>query len=201
LDDSDLRTIWRSDRILHADGERYYLHTGKNTTQILVADITPQIYTQRNLLVISGWAIVLSTIITGLFSRIYTRYILRDLTTLSNHISTIDMQHLDQTLQLDHLPDHDQIATITSALNTMTSTLDDQISQIKRFVSNLSHEIKTPLMASRTSAELALKKNTPNEGLQTTMQHIDQISRLVDVLSLLHQAEYQVLDNEQIAIE
>ncbi len=80
-----------------------------------------------------------------------------DIRTIASFVSKQDIHSLDNNISLNHLPDNDEIKIIADSINTMTDLLDVQISQIRRFVSNLSHEIKTPLMASRTHAELALK--------------------------------------------
>lgn len=173
----------------------------ENHQTIIASDVTPSVRRQLSLIRLSLLLVLIGAAISRLVSRRFARRSLRDVYTVADRTQSIDIGTLDQTLHLDHLPEDDEIRTIADSLDTMTTKLHDQVGQIKRFVSNLSHEIKTPLMASRTHAELALKTGNHEQWLQTTTTEIDQLHRLVDVLTTLHQADHVQLDHQPITIE
>jgi signal transduction histidine kinase len=125
--------------------------------QIAVTDVTPLVERQLSLLRLSIIMLILASILSYLIGRRFVRRALRDVYEIADFVQDIDIDQLQDNLHFAHLPLDDELNTIALSLNQMTSKLHQQIDTIKRFVSNVSHEFKTPLMVMRSQAEVSLK--------------------------------------------
>jgi signal transduction histidine kinase len=200
FDQLDVDEIW-IDNIVRYEHQRLFVRYNDVTDRIHLIDVTPAIQRQAALIRLSLIVLILAAVFAYILSQRLTKKALRDVYTIADFVHRQDINTLDQTLHLDHLPEDDEIQIIATAINSTHRTLYDQVGQIKRFVSNLSHEIKTPLMASRSHAELALKKHNYEDGLRATLGEIDQLNRLVGVMTMLHQADHGTLADDTITLE
>lgn len=118
-------------------------------------------------------------------------------------ISNLIMEPLKKTLnviekmtsgQLDQriiLKNHDEFSQLASSFNNMTDRLEQIENAREEFVSNVSHELKTPLSAIKVLSESMLnEKNTPieiyREFLGDINSEIDRMTNIVnDLLTLV----------------
>ncbi len=183
------------------DGEKRLLLREMRWDNIAIMDITSIMQRQIALIRLSILVLLLTGLISYLASRRFVKRALRDVYSIADFAQSIDVDKLENNLHFDHLPETDEINTIALSLNQMTSKLHDQVNQIKRFVSNVSHEFKTPLMVMRSQAELSQKAKTYKKWLSTSIAHIDQLNRLTDALLQLHGAQSnQPLPTEHINV-
>jgi len=103
--------------------------------------------------------------------------------------------HLNQRV---HLNGHDEFAELGNAFNDMTKKLDSVETTRQEFVSNVSHELKTPLSSMKVLSEaLLLQENVPNEMyrefLSDITSEVDRMTAIInELLSLVR------LDREKI---
>lgn len=83
----------------------------------------------------------------------------------------------------------DEIAHLSVTLNEMLGRLESSLSRERSFVSNASHELRTPITLIKTEVDLALSRPRSNaeleEALRSISGEIDRFAQLVDDLLLL----------------
>lgn len=88
-----------------------------------------------------------------------------------------------------HLKRKDELGMLADGLDSMGRQLHDYIQYQKQFVSNVSHELKTPLAAIRGFSQYLYEGETENEELQKIYAHLlqesDRLTRLINELLLL----------------
>lgn len=87
----------------------------------------------------------------------------------------------------------DEVHTLAVTFNAMIKRLERAFAQQRRFVSHASHELRTPIAAIRSMAEVTLAQPTTPEVYITTLQEIDReaerLGRLVGDLLALARAD------------
>ncbi|PZD97076.1 sensor histidine kinase [Paenibacillus sambharensis] len=88
-----------------------------------------------------------------------------------------------------HLNRKDELGMLADGLDSMGRQLHDYIQYQKQFVSNVSHELKTPLAAIRGFSQYLYEGETENKELQKIYAHLlqesDRLTRLINELLLL----------------
>lgn len=116
----------------------------------------------------------------------------------------ISASHLDQ--RMPPPPAQDEIARLTNVLNEMFDRLQRSFEQVKRFTSDASHELKTPLTLMKAEVENALESESLGSEQRRLLADLsDQCSRLsqiVDGLLLLSRADdrHLVLEREPVGL-
>jgi heavy metal sensor kinase len=87
----------------------------------------------------------------------------------------------------------DELQRLSETLNEMIGRLDDAFQRITRFTADASHELRTPLTLMRTTAELALRGEQPQqeyrESLEQILAELERTSHLVENLLLIARAD------------
>jgi signal transduction histidine kinase len=106
---------------------------------------------------------------------------------------------------------HDEIARLAATMNRMLARLEAAQSRQRRFVSDASHELRSPLAAIRQHAEVALAHPDRTSTAQLAQIMVDENARLqqlVEDLLLLARADegtfalrYQPLDLDDLVFE
>lgn len=129
---------------------------------------------------------LLATLVLGFFLH---RQILAPLMRLTREIqSMLGLKSL-RRLQVDDLPP-DQILALAQSFNTLLQQLSETLERQQRFVSDASHELRSPLTAIQGHAELLIKRGHSNpeilrEGLEVIRKESGRLGRLVEDLLLL----------------
>ncbi|EGD45972.1 integral membrane sensor signal transduction histidine kinase [Ruminiclostridium papyrosolvens DSM 2782] len=88
-----------------------------------------------------------------------------------------------------HLNRKDELGMLAEGLNHMGIQLKDYIQYQKQFVSNVSHELKTPLAAIRGFSQYLFEGENENEELKKVYYHLvnesDRLTNLINELLLL----------------
>lgn len=88
-----------------------------------------------------------------------------------------------------HLNRKDELGMLAEGLDQMGQQLHNYIQYQKQFVSNVSHELKTPLAAIRGFSQYLYEGENENEELQKIYAHLlqesDRLTRLINELLLL----------------
>ena len=87
-------------------------------------------------------------------------------------------------IEKDILPE--EIAPLVQALNRLFARIEDSFNRERQFTDNAAHELRTPLAAMKTQAQVLIKKSAAmpdcREGLDNLHASIDRASHMVDQL-------------------
>ncbi|MDF7807009.1 ATP-binding protein [Pontiellaceae bacterium B12219] len=138
----------------------------------------------RNLI---GGGLAACLLFSGLL--IFTLHIsLRPLKVLGEQAATMDAESLHERFSEQSAPA--DIRPIVERLNNLMAKLEESFARERRFSGDLAHELRTPLAAIRTTAEVALKwpeQSTPDDfqeihnlafGLQQTLDSLMLLARM-----------------------
>ena len=106
----------------------------------------------------------------------------------------------------------DELGRLTAFINEMLERLDRSFTQMRRFTADVSHQVRTPLAALRSEAEVALRTDRSAEEyrvvLSSMLEEVDRLGYLVDQLLSLSRAESgqarlsaEVVDLQQLATQ
>ena len=88
---------------------------------------------------------------------------------------------------------HDEIADLARLLNQMFDRLESSFEQIRRFTSDASHELKTPLSLIRLQAEKLLTDEALPVGkrgnIEDILEEVDGLTRVIEDLLFLSRAD------------
>ena len=108
---------------------------------------------------------------------------------LAEKVKKIDIDSLDTSFSFSHLPAHDEIHIVSSALQEMTTNIHHQVAVLKQFITNISHEFKTPLMALQSTIDVGEKTKQHDMVLAQVRDEIGIMDRLLDTLTMLAQTD------------
>lgn len=125
--------------------------------------------------------------LSGLGGYIIARRALRPISVITDTANRIREGNLHERINL--LDSHDEFQRLADTLDEMLAELQHLFEREKRFASDASHELQTPLAVIRTSAEVALTDPDvtadARESFLSIIESTERISRIVDDLLLL----------------
>lgn len=168
--------------ILHTEGDRQYVAIvgAENTDYAVYAK------SLRWILLICFLSGIIIAYTSGLF---FSKLIFKPVRVIIKKVETIGVENLH--LRLEDLKSEDEIAELAATFNNMLSRLETAFETQNNFVSNASHEFRTPLTAIYGEAEIALSRPRTEEGYKAALEIIlDQAEKLQNLTeSLLNLAQ------------
>jgi len=141
----------------------------------------------RIILIIGFLICIIFTILAGMF---YAGRALKPISNVVGQVKNITASNLN--LRLDTGNNKDEIANLSITFNEMLSRLETSFEAQKNFVSNASHEFRTPFAILLSEIELSLMKERTNseyaEALQSVAQEIKNLHNLSENLLELTRA-------------
>lgn len=77
----------------------------------------------------------------------------------------------------------DEITRLAEAWNEMLGRLEESFVRMQRFTADAAHELRTPLAALKTTAELTLRRSRQNEEYREALKQVVQISDRIQALA------------------
>ncbi|RHJ75746.1 ATP-binding protein [Parabacteroides sp. AM08-6] len=131
---------------------------------------------------------------------ILARASLKPIRDIVRKAETITAHHIDRRLPVKN--EKDELGELSTAFNALLERLEVSFNSQKMFVSNVSHEMRTPLAALIAELDLALQKERTEEqyrnAMQNALQDAGRMTKLIDGLLNLAKADYQ---KEQIKMQ
>lgn len=172
--------IW----IFSHNGKRFMVDKDRSW-RIILNNITEVVERQFDLIKISLLTIIVVSIVWYFVSWFFVNKSLKDLRTLSKKLEEIDISKLNLDLNIKTLPENDEIQIVADSIMRMNNKINDQVKSIKNFISNVSHEFKTPLMSIKSTIDITSKKKNYDEWLTKISNSIMNLSWMLDVLTYI----------------
>jgi signal transduction histidine kinase len=155
----------------------------------------------RQLLVQSGIALALMTVLSIWLGWLVAGRVLRPLRTITNAAREISVSNLHRRLSLEG-PD-DELRQLGSTFDQLLARLEASFGAQRRFVANASHELRTPLTLERALVEVALADpNATVESLREMGQQVlvagERQERLIEALLTLSRSQRGVDRHEPV---
>ena len=160
----------------------FYYHRVNDT--VIVRDITPQILSQKNLLITSIYLLIFSAILAYIVSLYFVKTSLRKLNDLVDYVKWLDLNNLEKKYEIIW-PENDEINVLSMKINSATDKINKQTLALKDFISNASHELRTPLMSINSEIDYSLKSKEYKEWMENIKWEILNLNNLLDELVLI----------------
>ena len=157
---------------------------------------------QRTLASILIMLMILSMLLSGLAGWLITGRTLAPLATVTQVATQITRAaDLQRRIPLTGSPD-DEVGQLILAFNQTLEQLEKLFSSQRRFLADVSHDLRTPLTVIKGNVGLMRKQDTMDEeSLASIEQEVDRLTRLVGDLLLLAQAESGRLPLDMASVE
>lgn len=132
----------------------------------------------KNLLII-GFLIAMVFVFT--FARLFSRQVFNPIRAIIRNVKGISAQNLNQRLVVEG--NNDEIYDLSSTFNEMLDRLEITFEMQNNFISNASHEFRTPLTIIRGEAELGLLLQNGSEEAKESLRMILKESDKLDHLT------------------
>ena len=119
----------------------FYYHRVNDT--VIVRDITPQIQSQKNLLITSIYLLIFSAILAYILSLYFVKSSLRKLNDLVDYVKWLDLNNLEKKYEIVW-PENDEINVLAMKINSATDKINKQTLALKDFISNASPILYLP---------------------------------------------------------
>lgn len=118
---------------------------------------------------------------------------LKPIREIVREVENITASHIDRRLPVRN--EKDELGELSLAFNDLLERLEISFNAQKMFVSNVSHEMRTPLAALIAELDLALQKERTEaqyrQAMQNVLQDARRMTKLIDGLLNLAKADYQ----------
>lgn len=139
-----------------------------------------------------------STLAGLLFSLGLARWLTSPLRKLTRTVQRFGQGHLEERIELGS---RDETGILARSFNEMAESLKNQQESLLRFVSDASHELKTPVASLRSLVE-ALEAGAPRERFMDLIHRdLDRMEKLVGDLLDLHRLEHASLKIQAERVE
>ena len=183
-------------KYFYRDGDIIYFIYSKyfeNIGEVKVFfDTTPYIHSQMIILKIGIIFMFLALVFQFFIGKFISRYLLRDLQIIAKELESINIESNKKHI-FCNLPKHDEIRILAEALNLSYDTIDIQTQKLKQFLTDVSHEFKTPLMVLSSRLDVLEKKS---ESIPLSIEevhiffgdirrHVEKLNTLLQTLFIL----------------
>lgn len=177
-------------------------NSGKNYGVVVTGKSLTTVASLRSAILLSMLSFLVISVLGSLFlSNFFTKKFFKPVHDLTEIISGVDLDKLDNMLEVSG-NQSDELVIMGKKFNEMIIRLKSMSQQQKEFISNASHELKTPLSRAISSLDLALSGPAMDPyQLIDIRNDLFEINNLLDklmFLSRLHQGT--VLPSEKIEL-
>ncbi len=168
-------------------------------------DMTEYIESQMTIIKISLILILISVMLYYVGWRMLTHYILKNLKHISQRSQEIDLNTDWKKIDIAS-PDDDEIQILARVLNTSFEKIKKQSENQKQFITDVSHELKTPLMVINSKIDVYNKKCEKGScGIKEMVElkrdiknNTRKLNKILETLLLLSRFEWNEVDYNRV---
>ncbi len=187
-------------KYFYNDGEKIYFIFSNYYSKVgqvkVLFDTTPYIKSQIIIIKISFIAILFFLILNYFLGKYVSSTALEWLKKISEEVKNINLDTTGK-IGVPKGPKNDEIVILAHGINKTLERIRFQADNLKQFITDVSHEFKTPLMAINSGVDLALKKNEKwvlrdtdiIETFHSTKNSIKKMNGLLETLFYLAKVE------------
>ena len=135
---------------------------------------------------------IISILIIFIAGRFFSKKAFKPISEMNEKVKVITATNLDLRLENDH--NKDELSELAHTFNHMLDRLEKSFNSQKDFVSNVAHELRTPLSAMIAELDLTTNKERKNEEYKTaiknTLNDARKLARLSNSLLDFAKASY-----------
>jgi signal transduction histidine kinase len=135
----------------------------------------------KNILALSFVAGITIAFVGGLY---FSRRLLSPIKKIANEVTDISAQNFTRRIQTGQVKD--EWFQLSSTFNDLLNRLQESFELQRRFISNASHELSTPLTSISSQLEISLQRERSNEQYKETLlsvlQDVKQMNKLTQTL-------------------
>ena len=154
-----------------------------------------------------AWAMAftffISVVVMFFMGRLFARIALSPITKVINEVKIIRATSLDKRLKAKE--SKDEINELVVTFNNLLEHLDQSFEAQRSFVTNSSHELRTPITSIIGDIEVTLLSDREKEEYKMTLQRVltetEKLNELINSLFELAQANIDVNDFEEIRLD
>jgi len=180
INGTDTTTLIRDRYVLHIAIRVHDVSSGRTGAVLFVADVSDIFQSVSDI----RTTLVLATLLVGLLSIVLVFVISnRLITPLRRTMNVIQRMTTGQLSLRIPVRGRDEYSILAHAFNTMTEKLEQIEKNREEFVSNVSHEMKTPLSAIKVLSEsILLQEHAPEEMYREFLQDITgEVDRMTNI--------------------
>ncbi len=189
MDSDEGKTITSSRRIksIAKIDDTYFMYK-RSWNQLIVTNVTPHVTVQKNLIWISIYLMIFFWALAYIVSRLFVQSSLKKLNELLWFLDHLHIDNLNEKIVISGHP-HDEINRVSQKFNEVMEKIHKQTLSLKDFVTNASHEMKTPLMSMSTEIDYTSKTKNYEEWLGNLKQQLKAMDALLETLVTISKLE------------
>jgi signal transduction histidine kinase len=115
-------------------------------------------------------ALLIAASLSFLTGLIFAGNLIRPITRITTEMNLITASNFSRRINIDHKKD--ELSKLALTFNNLLDRLQDSFAIQRRFISNASHELSTPLTSISSQLEVAMQKNRESEEYREVMQSV-----------------------------
>lgn len=149
-------------------------HTGSNSNFILAiaasdSDGKKYLAQLQRILILAGLSGILLSFLAGL---LFAKKLTRPIKKITGEVNLISTNNLSQRLKVNNAKD--ELTGLVITLNTLLDRMQDSFAIQRRFISNASHEISTPLTSISSQLEVSLQKRRTEDEYRDVIKSVHE---------------------------
>lgn len=117
------------------------------------------------------WSLAVAAALSVISGWFFAQRIVRPVKRIVNELNLITSNNLSQRVQAGN--PHDELGRLADTCNLLLDRLQESFIMQRRFISNASHELSTPLTAASSQIEVALQKTRTAEEYHTVLSSVN----------------------------
>ncbi len=160
----------------------FAVHFTENNKNIIVAIAADDLDGQEFLGFLKNtlWlALLIAALLSFTTGYIFATGLLRPITRITMEVNLITAKNISKRININHK--NDELSKLVQTFNNLLDHLQDSFAIQRRFISNASHELSTPLTSVSSQLEVAMQKDRNPEDYREVIQSVYE-----DVKGLQH---------------